>query len=82
MQVIKKIDPGFSTADAEGLDLRYADHELRISFTDWQEQSIEVIFNEVVSFSLKSVNILFENERDDCSYEVLDSEWVAYSGAK
>ncbi|WP_415889829.1 hypothetical protein ACMXYV_00485 [Neptuniibacter sp. SY11_33] len=76
MQIAKQIEPGFSTADAEYPVIRQEDGDLTLCFKDWQENSVEVFFGDVIAFKWQMVESFLANERDDCSYEIEGSEWL------
>jgi hypothetical protein len=68
-------DLGFSTADAEQVQLEFNGCNLSIRFIDWQEQPKTHIFIEVLGFSW---NDELDNPsiRDDVTYIVSDSDWL------
>lgn len=69
------IDLGFSTADAERPELRFADGDIHFSFIDWREQPVRFTATDVRAFSwLEELDE--PNLRDDTTYEVLDSDLV------
>lgn len=68
--------PDFSTADAELLTLLFQDGNLVVEFKDWQERHVHVTFPDAVAFSWGDEPVLPDNVRDDCCYEVLDSDWL------
>lgn len=76
MQIANKIDPGFSTADAEYPEIKQEDGDLTLRFKDWQENTVEVFFGEAIAFKWQMAESLLANERDDCSYEIEESEWL------
>ena len=72
------IEPGFSTADASRPTFDYSDREyLQVIFDDWREEQVVVLFREVVAVKWQTAESLSTGERDDSSYEVLNSPWLA-----
>lgn len=76
MQIANQIEPGFSTADAEYPEIKQEDGDLTLCFKDWQERSVEVFFGDTIAFKWQMAESLLENERDDCCYEIIGSEWL------
>ena len=66
----------FSTADAENIETYFACSTLRLKFSDWQEQKIQVEFSDVIAFSWNQEEIDHKRMSDDCVYEVTDSNWL------
>jgi hypothetical protein len=66
---------GVSTADAEDVCLRFDSSELILSFTDWQAKHQELCFADVLAFRFEELDEA--SIRDDTTYEVLDSPWLA-----
>lgn len=67
MQIAKKIEPGFSTADAEYPEIMQKDGDLSLCFKDWQERLIVVFFSDAIAFKWQMAESFLEGERDDCS---------------
>jgi hypothetical protein len=68
----------FSTADAEYPNLVLERGQLRVSFRDWRERSVTLLFQDVVAFSWDEGDAaLNATHRDDCCYLVHDSPWLA-----
>jgi len=66
---------GFSTADAEDVQLQFDGSDVTLEFRDWSDQDVKVVFREVLGFRWSQ----WQDEvapRDDESYEVLGSEWL------
>ena len=76
MQIANKIEPGLSTADVEYPEIKQEDGDLTLRFKDWREKYVEVFFGDAIAFKWQMAESLLENERDDCSYEITDSEWL------
>jgi hypothetical protein len=76
MQDIRKLDPGFCTADAEYPELHAAAGRLRLSFKDWREQLVNVEFVDVCAFRWQEAETLLPNEPYDGACEVIASEWL------
>ncbi|MEP6903458.1 MAG: hypothetical protein ABJA66_17155 [Actinomycetota bacterium] len=73
--VIKNL--GFSTADAENIETFFFNGStLWLKFFDWREQVWRVEFSEVVAFSWNQEEVEHQELRDDCVYEVKDSDWL------
>ena len=71
------IDLGFSVADADDIAYSYDSGVLLLSFTDWQEQTIKVKFENVLGFKCQDAEYYnSESERYDCCHIVHDSEWL------
>ena len=66
----------FSTADAENIETYFVGSTLRLKFSDWQEQKIEVEFSDVIAFSWNQDEFDHKQMSDDCVYEVADSNWL------
>jgi hypothetical protein len=68
----------FSTADAEYPQV-FSEHEhLRVTFRDWQEKVVALLFHDVVAYSWDDGDAALDaNHRDDCSYVVHNSPWLA-----
>lgn len=74
----KLIDPGFSTADTEYPSFEFRDGDLTLEFIDWQEQAIRVVFHDVAGMQWNDeAEFHGDDIRDDSSYEVCESEWLA-----
>jgi hypothetical protein len=68
----------FSTADAEYPQVTSERGCLRVMFQDWQEQVVTLLFRDVAAFSWDDGDAAIDaNHRDDCSYIVHDSPWLA-----
>ena len=69
------VDLGFSTADADVPELRFATDCLVLTFRDWRENPIEHHFAEAIAFRWATTQSL-PTPRDDAAYELLGSEWL------
>jgi hypothetical protein len=68
----------FSTADAGYPQVISADRRLRVTYRDWQEKVVTLLFHDVVAYSWDDGDGALEvNHRDDDSYIVHDSPWLA-----
>ena len=76
MQVTQKIDPGFSTADAEYPEIKQVDGDLTLYFKDWKERLIEVFFGDTIAFKWQMAESFLEEERNDSSYKIENSDWL------
>ncbi|HKR63427.1 MAG TPA: hypothetical protein VJZ00_06815 [Thermoanaerobaculia bacterium] len=72
----RHVDFGFSTADADQIELKFESAALTLRFLDWREQPIVKTFQDVLAFKWDSV---FDESapRDDQSFEVVDSPWLS-----
>src|SRR6516165_2245066 len=67
----------FSTADAEYPQLVLERGRLRVTFEDWREKPVALLFHDVVAFSWDDGDAaLNASHRDDCCYIVHESPWV------
>jgi len=67
----------FSTADAARPVLGFERGELRVMFQDWREQTVRLLFHDVVGFSWDDGDAAVDpRHRDDASYIVVGSEWL------
>lgn len=71
---------GVHTADAEGVELQYRVGSLRLVYVDWQGRQCEIMFNEVRAFRWQELDEQAV-PRDDTTYEVLNSQWLASHAA-
>lgn len=68
----------FSTADAEPPQVISERGCLRVVFKDWQQKVVTLLFHDVAAFSWDDGEAAINaNHRDDCSYIVHDSPWLA-----
>lgn len=80
MQQVEIIDPGFSTADANYPGFESSSGNLKVTFLDWQEQTINVTFKEVMAFKWQEAEQLLPNEPYDGACKILNSEWLTQHG--
>jgi hypothetical protein len=73
----RELAAGFSTADAEHLEVDYRDGDLKLRFVDWRDKSVSIRFPSAVAFRWQVAANLPSDIRDDESYEVLNSHWLA-----
>ena len=71
----ESINLGFSTADAEGVQLHFERGDLILRFVDWQEKEVQVVFREVLGFKWNDELDPIDH-RDDCCYRVDESPWL------
>ena len=79
MATAKPIDLGFSTADAEGPSLTFSRGEVKLTFRDWREANVRVVFHDVWRFDwLDEVpeGDRIPGERWDGTSIVHDSDWI------
>lgn len=68
----------FSTADAEYPQVVTERGWLRVTYRDWREQVVALLFHDVVAFSWDDGEAAVDHDhRDDCCYIVHDSPWLA-----
>ena len=77
MEIAKLLEPGFSTADADPLEIRQEDGDVHLRFKDWQERIVEVLFADAIAHKWESIESFYERERNDSCYEILGSSWIA-----
>ena len=71
----ESINLGFSTADAEGVQLHFERGDLVLRFVDWQEKPVQVVFRKVLGFKWDD-ELDPVDHRDDCCYRIADSAWL------
>jgi hypothetical protein len=76
MEVAKPIQTSFSTADADYPEIQQTDDCLTVSYTDWKEQEVTVIFTDVAAFKWQTIESLIENEQYDGCNEIQESSWL------
>jgi hypothetical protein len=68
----------FSTADAEHPRIVAECGRLRVTYRDWREEVVALVFHEVVAFSWDDGDAAVDRaHRNDRSYEVQNSPWLA-----
>ena len=68
----------FSTADAEFPRLVAEGGSLRVTYCDWRERNVALVFHEVVAYSWDDGDAAVDPaHRDDTSYVVHNSPWLA-----
>jgi hypothetical protein len=72
----RQIEPGFSTADAESVSLLLKRRTGILEFTDWREEKVRVILENAVGLKWQEVDSSEPEDRDDTSYEIVNSEWL------
>ncbi len=70
-----EVDLGISTADADNVEVHFDGGDLVLTFLDWQEVPRQVIFRGVLAYRWQDFDET--GIRDDTTYEVLESEWLA-----
>jgi hypothetical protein len=67
----------FSTADAEYPRIIAEGRSLRVTYRDWREELVALVFHEVAAFSWDDGDAAVDlTHRDDCSYVVHNSPWL------
>jgi len=72
---VEPVNLGFSVADAERVSIRY-DGDLHLTFRDWQGHEVAYTFYDVLAFRWGTGSTV-ATPRDDQSYVVPTSEWLA-----
>jgi hypothetical protein len=68
----------FSTADAEDPRIHFERGRVRVSYRNWQEKPVVLLFHDVVAVSWDDGDAaLCAEHRDDCSHIVHESPWLA-----
>jgi hypothetical protein len=71
------VDLGFSVADGERIEVAYEAQSLRVSFIDWQEKRVTFVCRDTLAFRWQEAEYtLSDEERNDSTYEVMDSAWL------
>ena len=69
--------PAFSTADASYPQIAFEADRLHVTFQDWRETTVRLLFHDVVSFSWEAGDVAIDlQHRDDESYIVRGSPWL------
>lgn len=68
-------DFGFSTADAESVEVHFSGSSLILTFVDWQGANIKFTFEDVIAFKWED-DLDEPTVKDDICYEVEDSTWL------
>jgi hypothetical protein len=77
METAQIIDPGFSVADAEEVEVESVQAGLRVRFRNWQERCVSAVFVDAVSFRWERLEWKpIEGERFDSSHIIHGSEWL------
>lgn len=71
----KTINLGFSTADAEGIQLNFDGSNLHLKCTDWQEKPVSYTFENVLAYKWGQ-GVEPDIPRYDECYEVESSDWL------
>lgn len=72
----KQVDLGFSTADAKDVRLSFDGADLLLECVDWREAPQECAFKDVLAYRWGQ-HLGLDLPRDDCSYEIHDSDWLS-----
>jgi len=74
-EIARRLEPGFSVADAEypSFDLQDGVHSLR--FRDWRERNVHVRFSNAVGVKWQELDSTGPEDRDDEVYEKENSAW-------
>jgi len=75
-EIYQIADVNFSTADADYPNISFNNSgALFLEFKDWREEFVRLKFTEVLGFKWDECD-LNQGERDDVTYEILNSLWV------
>jgi hypothetical protein len=75
---IRLLNGGFSTADGDFATFDFNDHQyVRFSFVDWREETVCLLFKNVVALRWQTAEELLPGEPYDGSCEIVDSPWLA-----
>ncbi len=72
----EQVDLGFSTADADDVRISFDGADLLLEFVDWREAPQACAFDAVLACRWAQ-HLGLDLPRDDCSYEVHDSDWLS-----
>ena len=76
-QYAEIIDLGFSVADAEGIKFRFDGENLYLEFTDWQEESAIVRFENTIGYRYQLAEYsTCDNESYDSVHIIKNSDWL------
>jgi len=75
-EIAKLLNPQFAVADAENPKFSYTGDELYLSFVDWHEEEVRVVFKNCVAVKWQNADSTGPEDRDDCTYEIHNSEWL------
>jgi len=73
MERANKISTTFSTADADYPEIQQSDDILTLSFTDWREKEVTVVFEGVATYKWQTIETLMEGEEYDGCHEIENS---------
>jgi hypothetical protein len=78
METAEVLRPGFSVADASAPEMITAGGNLRIHFTQWNEQPAQVMFVDAVAHRWEQMEMepLLEGERFDSTHIIHQSKWL------
>ncbi len=77
MESAKIINTPFSTADADYPEVQQSDDILTLSFTDWREIEVTIVFEGVAAYKWQTIEQFMEGERYDECHEILNSSWLS-----
>lgn len=75
-ETARLLNTSFSTADAEEPKFYYDDRVLILEFTDWNERQIKIKFHESVAVKWQETDSPGPQDRNDRTYEILNSNWL------
>lgn len=70
------VDLGFVSADAECVEVHFVGGDLVLAFVGYDEVPRRHVFHDVLAFRFQELDDE-PSLRDDCSYEVVGSPWLA-----
>lgn len=77
MERAKIISTEFSTADADYPEMQQTDDILTLTFTDWREKEVTIIFEGVAAFKWQTIETFMEGEEYDRCHEIENSSWLS-----
>ncbi|MCP4447968.1 MAG: hypothetical protein GY811_21925 [Myxococcales bacterium] len=66
-----------STADAEQPRFTFEQGRVELDYVDWQDKPVKIVFDDAAAVRWQDADLAGPQERDDCAYEILDSEWLS-----
>jgi hypothetical protein len=74
----RPIEPGFSVTDAEYPNFELGNGHLTLSFTDWHEKPVRVLFKDVVAVKWQELELMRDGDGIEGIYVIDDSSWLAH----
>lgn len=77
MEKAKVLNTQFSTADADYPEFQQTDDLLTLSFTDWRETEVTIVFENVAAFKWQTIETSISGEEYDRCHEIENSLWLS-----